>query len=271
MARAFPTQITRYLAQVFKTPAALSTAVQSSASSVATCQSSIGAISGFLRLYDQIPEQLFVLSEPDYASLVGEIETVRFGLDQFRNGTHPDCLMRVGPALVKAWQLVAKLPDNVPSSAHDLSFISDPDLQRMIGIDISAISTDLQSGEWKSATLLAGSCCEALLLYGLQTRDAKAPGAVAGAVGALKWRGKAPNSANLTDASWDLFSYAAVARHLGLISANTKSELDPARDYRNLIHPAKAIRDKVSFDHGTAYVGAGAVDHVVADLKKNLP
>jgi hypothetical protein len=43
--------------------------------------------------------------------------------------------------------------------------------REMIGLDTSAVSADLQSGEWKGATVLAGSCCEALLLYGLQTRD----------------------------------------------------------------------------------------------------
>jgi hypothetical protein len=137
----------------------------------------------------------------------------------------------------------------------------------MIGLDIAAISTNLQSGEWKGATLLSGSCCEALLLYGLQTRP---PGSVPRAVNAITWRNKTPDPADLTDRSWDLFSYTEVAHHLKLISDTTKCELGPARDYRNLIHPAKSIREKVRCDRGTAFVGVGALEHVISDLKKYL-
>jgi hypothetical protein len=149
-------------------------------------------------------------------------------------------------------------------------FINDPALQEMIGLDIAAVATALQSGEWKGATILAGSCCEALLLYGLVTKETKVPGSVPRAVAAMGARGRALNASDLIDKSWDLFSYSSVARGLDLICDNTKSILDPARDYRNLIHPSKTIREGVRFDRGTALVGAGAIEHVISDLKKTL-
>ena len=68
--------------------------------------------------------------------------------------------------------------------------------------------------------------------------------------------GKRPVPSDLIHPSWNLNFYAKVAHQLNLISANTESELDPARDYRNLIHPAKVVREKVQFDRGTAFVGA---------------
>ena len=68
----------------------------------------------------------------------------------------------------------------------------------------------------------------------------------------------------------DLFGYTTVAHAMTLITDATKNELDTARDYRNLIHPAKAIREKVTCDRGTAYVSAGALDHVIRDLKNSL-
>jgi hypothetical protein len=256
--RAFPTQIAGYLSKTFGKPAPFDYAI---------IQSHIGAVAGFLDLYDQLPAELIRLSAEDYATLITSIATVRYGTDQFRLGNSPDCLRPVGPALGKAWELITHLKDETPSIAHDLSFIKDPASREMIGLDIAAISTNLQSGEWKGATLLSGSCCEALLLYGLQTRP---PGAVPAAVEAITWRTKAPDAADLTDRSWDLFSYTEVAHHLKLISDTTKSELGPARDYRNLIHPAKSIREKVSCDRGTAFVGAGALEHVISDLKKYL-
>lgn len=261
MPRAAPTQIVGYLAQRFTKPDDFHHSI---------IQSHIGAVAGFLELYDQLPPELIRLSPNDYAELIASIGTVRFGTDQFRRGNSPDCLIPVGRPLSRAWKLIEKLKDEAPSVSHDLSFIKDPVLQEMIGIDIAAISTDLQSGEWKGATIISGSCCEALLLYALQAQETKSPGAVAAAAKAISWLGKVPNAADLTDRSWDLFSYAEVAHGLSLISDLTKCELGPARGYRNLIHPAKSVREKVGCDRGTAFVGAGALEHVVSDLRKNL-
>jgi hypothetical protein len=125
-------------------------------------------------------------------------------------------------------------------------------------------------GEWKGATILAGSCCEALLLYGLQTRETKAPGSIATAVAAIWPGGNVPNAADLAHRSWDLFSYTETAHYLGLITDTTKTELGPTRDYRNLIHPAKTMREKVRCDRGTAFVATGALEHVISDLRRNL-
>jgi hypothetical protein len=238
---------------------------------MATIQSHIGKVAGFLNLYDQLPHELIRLSADDYVDLVAAIETVRYGIEQYRLGRNPDCLLPVGLALGKAWTLVAKLKDEVPSTGHDLSFISDPVLREMIGLDISAVSTDLQSGEWKGATVLAGSCCEALLLYGLQTRETKVPASVAKAVATIAWPSKrVPRDTDLVHQSWSLFSYTEVAHSLGLITDTTKCELGPARNYRDLIHPAKTVRKKIPCDRGTAFVATGALEHVISDLRRTL-
>jgi hypothetical protein len=261
MPRTFPSQITGYLAATFKKPESLDHA---------TVHSYIGAVAGFLELYDQLPDELIRLSPNDYAALVTAIGTVRIGVHQFRQTSNPEGLRPVGGALGNAWNLIATLKDEVPSIIHDLSYITDAVLQEMIGLDISAVATDLQSGEWKGATIIAGSCCEALLLYGLQTKEAKKLGAIAGAVGAVRWPSKSPNASDPTDRSWDLFSYTEVAHQMGLISVSTKDEMTLARNYRNLIHPAKTIREQVKCDRGTAYIAAGALEHLVSDLRKNL-
>jgi hypothetical protein len=261
MSRSFPTQIVGYLRKIFTTPRDFEHAI---------IQSYIGSVAGFLELYDDLPQELIRPSPEDYVTLVEAIATVRYGTDQFRLGNSPDCLRHVGPALARAWRVIETLKDEVPSIGHDLSFITDPVLQEMIGLDISAVTTDLASGEWKGATILAGSCCEALLLYGLQSRERKAPGTIATGVAAVTWHGKAVNPADLTDRSWDLFSYTEVASELRLISLGTKNELGSARDYRNLIHPAKTVREQIKCDRGTALVSAGTLEHVVSDLRQNL-
>ncbi len=261
MPRSFPSQIAEYLSLKFDHPQAFS---------IAMIESEIGSVAGFLELYDQIPYELIRLPSREYADLVAAIGTIRFRLAQFRNGTHPNCLGAVGTALARAREHIEKLEDLAPSTEHDLSFIKDDDFRDMIAKDVSAIEIDLQSGEWKSATLLAGSCCEALLLYALQACETKSAGAIALAVSAIWPSGKRPDPNDLLARSWDFAAYAKVAHHLKLISDNTKGEIEPAREYRNLIHPAKGQRERAKFDRGTARVGAGAVEHVIADLKAHL-
>ena len=230
----------------------------------------VGVIAGFLDLYRDIPHELLNLPASEYAALVAEIATIELAMDRYRSGKLYDELVPIGRALPKVWSLIRKLPDRFPTTRHDLTFITDTGLRDMVGADIDAVAVDLHSGEWKGATVLAGSCGEALLLYGIQEWERRNAGAIALAVGSLTWRGRTPNAADPTDPSWNLFCYTAVAHTMKLISDATKNELYTARDYRNLIHPAKAIREKAVCDRGTAYVSAGALDHVIRDLKQNL-
>ncbi|MBV9758909.1 MAG: hypothetical protein JO047_17825 [Alphaproteobacteria bacterium] len=258
MPRAFPSQIAAYCAKVFPNGNYSAGLFEG------------GPAAGFLELYDQLPHELIRLPSEEYADLVNAVATMRIGLDLFRSSNDKDLLRSVIRGLHTARMLIEKLPDEVPSVAHDLAFITDPQLREMIGLDIEAISNGLQSGEWKGTTIIAGSCCEALLLYGLQTKESKHPGTIQSAVLRISWSRRPPNAADLTHRSWDLFSYALVGHEIKLISDNTKSALEPARDYRNLIHPAKSVREQTACNRGTAYVGVGAVEHVIVDLRKNL-
>jgi hypothetical protein len=257
MPRTFPSQIVAYLAASFKKPEEAST------------PSNSGKLAGFLALYDRLPHELIRLSEQDYATLIAAVETIRFNLDRFRHAAPNVKWKDVAAALQNAWQKIAILQDEAPSTAHDLSFVSDQLLREMIGLDIAAVSTDLQNGEWKGATIISGSCCEALLLYGLQVTEGKTAGSVSSAVTSISWpKKKTPNAADLTDMSWDLFSFTEVAAQIRIIRSETQKALHIARGYRNLIHPAKSVREQVTCDRGTAYIAVGALEHLVSDLRR---
>jgi hypothetical protein len=260
MPRTFPSQIVAFLTHHF----------HNKGSVAIPGEKAFGTVAALLELYDSLPPELIALPPDDYARLVAAIATIRLGIDHWRQTREPKAVKGLSDAVREVWGIIEKLKDSVPSTNHDLNFISDPVLREMIGLDISAVATDLQSGEWKSATIIAGSCCEALLLFGLQAKEARAPGTIATAVGAITWPGSAPPAGNLTHRSWDLFSYTEVASKIKLIGKGTKTEFEPAREYRNLIHPAKTMRDKIRLDRGTAYVAAGALEHVISDLRKNL-
>ncbi len=261
MPRAVPSQIGAYLSANLQRQGAYTTY---------ELQPLVGVIVGFLDLYRSMPHELINLSPGDFAALVANIGVIEFSIDRYRRGMTYDDLSPIGGALPKVWTLIEKLPDRFPTTQHDLAFITDLSLRENIGFDVDAVRIDLQSGEWKGATLLAGSCCEALLLYGIQKVERKIPGEIARAVGTLTWKKKGPDPTDPTDHSWNLFCYAAVAHKMKIINDPTKNELETARDYRNLIHPAKSIREQMTCDRGTAYVSAGAMDHVIRDLKKTL-
>lgn len=261
MQRAFPSQIVAYLESVYPTQRP---------TDIATIGQTVGALAAFVELYDHIPDELIRLPPDEYARLVSAIGTIRFGIDQYRLSANASHLTRVPPALSSAWDLLKLLNDEAPSTAHDLSFIADPDLRELIGVDVAAVATALQAGEWKGATIIAASCCEALLLYALQTTETTSAGAVASAVSAVQWPGRPPKSSDLIDLSWNLFAYTEIANRINLITDNTKADLLPTRNYRNLIHPGKVQRENSKCDRGTAFVATGALEHVLSDLKKSL-
>jgi hypothetical protein len=230
----------------------------------------IGAVAALLELFERIPTTLFRLTPEENAQILASMAGIKLAVDRYRSGSTADTLRTVGRNLQRVRPLIARLPDHVPSQGQDLNFITDPILREMIGLDMSAVESALANGEWKAATIIAGSCCEALLLYGLQHKEKAAGGTIATACAAIDWQGPAPLVGDLLNRSWNLFAYGEVAHHLQIISSTTKTELKPSREYRNLIHPAKSMRLKMPFDRGTAFVGAGALEHVVSDLRKNL-
>ena len=197
MQRAFPSQIVAYLKSVYPTQRP---------TDIATMGQTAGALAAFINLYDNIPDQLINMPPDDYARLVSAIGTIRFGIDQYRLSANAGHLANVPRALSTAWDLIQTLKDESPSTERDLSFITDPDLRHFIGVDIAAVAVDLQSGEWKGATVIAASCCETLLLYGLQTAETKSPGTIASAVSAVQWPGRRPpKSSDPIDRSSDTF------------------------------------------------------------------
>jgi len=162
---------------------------------------------------------------------------------------------------------LSECPDESPrAGTADLLFISDADLRGSIRLDISAANTDLLSGEWKGATVLAGAAVEALLLWVLQDTHGKQPSLLeAGVAGAIASEAlKKPPKGTLEE--WDLYEYTEVATHAGFIKKDTASLVRQVRGFRNLIHPGRAQRLAQRCDRGTALAALAAVEFVVRDL-----
>jgi hypothetical protein len=218
-----------------------------------------------------MPDELNILQGAERSRFLASIGTIEAALAEYQNGRSPDAFRPVPHAIFHVRELLDKLPDAVPSAAHDLAFIADPAQREMIAVDLFYIRTAIGAGEWKGATIIAGSCAEAILLYGLESKKAAStPAFTAAYVTAWPAGQSGPDQNDLIHRSWDLFCYSQMAKAIGLISDNTFEALKPARLYRNLIHPSRAIRVQQTFAPGTAYVAVGACELVLDDVRRNI-
>lgn len=169
---------------------------------------------------------------------------------------------------------LSKCPDQFPSpETTELSFMEPDDFRKNLRLDMSAANRALANSEWKAATVLAGSVVEALLLWAIQRRSSDEVGQ---AVERLRQRdephtgkkivGRKPDH-DLT--KWDLHEYVEVAAELRVITVETAAQIRLAKDFRNLIHPGRALRLARTCDRGTALSAVAAIEHVVRDLTHN--
>jgi hypothetical protein len=159
---------------------------------------------------------------------------------------------------------LAKCPDESPAHATSaLNFIADVDLRKNLLIDIGEVTRALSNGEWKAATVLAGSAAEALLLWALKQRP---PIETANAVTALRKSGGLTTNPNSNLDYWNLYEFIQVAEKIGIINANTAKQTRLAKDFRNFIHPGVAQRLGAKCDRATALSAVAGMEHVVRDL-----
>lgn len=67
-------------------------------------------------------------------------------------------------------EIVVLLSVGPTLSTSGLQFIQDTELRTELRSDLGAIERALSNGEWKAATILAGSSVEVLLLWALQQK-----------------------------------------------------------------------------------------------------
>jgi hypothetical protein len=159
---------------------------------------------------------------------------------------------------------LAACPDQFPSKdTNELAFVPDNTLREGLRLDISSANQALSNGNWKAATVLAGSVVEALLLWALQERG---PAEVKKAIDALLKKEIFSRAPQADLATWHLHEYIEVAAELGVVKAQTANQARLAKDFRNLIHPGLEARRGQMCDRGTALSAVAAVEHVARDL-----
>lgn len=110
----------------------------------------------------------------------------------------------------------------------DLTLIADPALRAIIEADLLELAVCYQNGAWKSVGLLAGSCCEAMLIDLLARHPSAIPGKHA-----AQWKSKL-----------GLKDFAQHASEAGLISPEGYVLFQTVKRWRDLVHPWRATTER---------------------------
>jgi hypothetical protein len=229
-----------------------------------------GSLNAVLDLVDQVPDELLTMDNATYNNFIHAKAYIRDTIQtwiannnagQSRFGVQIP-VSRDPVAVIK--DALTKCPDQSPSpSTAELNFITDPDLRTNLRNDIGAVTRALSNGEWKAATVLAGSAAEALLLWALKQQP---PAAITSAIALLSASGGLTAKPDPNLDRWNLYEFIQVAEKLGIIKPNTAKQTRLAKDFRNFIHPGVAQRLGEKCDRATAFSAVAGMEHVVRDL-----
>lgn len=130
-------------------------------------------IVAILEVVDQVPDKLLVLDSAQYTAFVANRAALRQLLAEWTGGTSSRALAPIkgfsqNPIVVIRDALAACPNEVILPGTAELPFLeNDPELQASLRLDLSHAERALVNGEWKAATVLAGSVLEALLLWAL--------------------------------------------------------------------------------------------------------
>ena len=217
-------------------------------------------------LLDAVPDELLPESATDYENVLIARNLIDERLKRWAANADTNPLGNVKGVVARSpvaliLTTLRQCPDERPSpNATRLDFLADPELAASIMLDEGAASRALALGEWKTATVLAGSAIEALLLNCLQRP----------AVFALITSAGIANAAIPAALErWTLDDLITAAERVNAIEPRTVTQARLAKDFRNLIHPGRAQRLGQRCDRGTAFGAMSALDFVVNDIRRH--
>jgi hypothetical protein len=228
-------------------------------------------IAALVDLAERLPESTLRFTAAEYRDFLWALASLRHLAKRLERGVNsagggwPWPPVENQNPLTRLWMLLRQCPDEgVEPSTAGLEFLPDEDLRLSIRLDISSSEVALNNGQWKAATVLAGSALEALLLWSFTRNGSpQRKSAVQHARTKLKLSGN--------PYSWGLAEYIEMTRELGEISEQTAKQARLAKDFRNLIHPGREIRNQMRCDRGSAHAALAALHLAIADLEKLAP
>jgi len=105
---------------------------------------------------------------------------------------------------------------------------------------------------------------EALLLWAIKQKEGPDVQRACSALVSKGVFGKSPPSEPL---DWNLHQCIETAAEVGLVAPETAAQARLAKDFRNLIHPGRALKKQQDCDRGSALAAQSALELVARDLR----
>ena len=267
MSRVVPSQVVDYLDSRFPLAQAIDPARQRWQLS----QADAPAVAQVVAMVEAIPDRLLIMPPDEYAIFGEATSALRFAVTRWLTDKnyqleHLASRNRQNPLQVLRGQLVVLPDEGVAEVTNELLFLRDDALRELLRRDLSSVEFSLSNGEWKAATVLAGSVVEALLLNVVNEQAEAAEEDVSSAIERAVGSGALRREPAGDKDQWGLHELTEVCGELRVIEPNTAIQCRLARGFRNLIHPGKAVRVGQVCDRATALSAVAAVEHVVRDL-----
>jgi hypothetical protein len=212
--------------------------------------------------------------------MVRSVEEIRFSVKQAESQDkisvgqtgyyelRPSAPRQANPVVIIR-EAFARCPDDVtPHHPKDLAFMKDEETRSGLLRDLMTTRSALLHEEWKAATVIAGSIVEALLLWGITQKESVD---VERARQSCLTKAKLSKDPGSDPLRWNLSEYIEVAAELGMIDETTTLQAGLAKDFRNLIHPGRALKKQQICDRGTALAANAAAELVMRDLRVRFP
>ncbi len=158
------------------------------------------------------------------------------------------------PTVISRIQAELESDEGLPvTQRRDFSFISDPDMQKIIERDYSEIQRAYVAKCWKSVIILSGGAIEATLIDKLMANETLAKSA-----------SKAPNKPDIR--KWDLADLISVSVELKFVESGVDKLSHSVREFRNLVHPGNELRSQLTFDEEEAKIALEVFHMIHRDL-----
>jgi hypothetical protein len=220
----------------------------------------------------EIPDHLITLSGEDYSDYLIGLSYLKSDIQKCRNFS-PGQLRGKGPDYVSGqekqvtgldliYQALKQCPDSAPEpSTSGFEFIEDEDFRFDLRNDLSSANSSFDNGEWKAATVLAGSVIEALLLWRLRNET---PESIQQFVQTQQKNNQNRLGRGLEH--WYLEDLLNLSEQQNLISVDSQKQCRLAQGFRNLIHPGKSVRTGTKCDRATASIMRAGVELLIREF-----
>lgn len=272
MNKYFPSQIVEYIDRKFPEAKGWTGARSGSFPHVGVeYAASVGFIANMIK---NMPQRVMTLRGDDFDEFSEAIESIRLALNLWHAGEKNRGIQRIAgrdnwhPITIIRKHLIKLSDGGIDPGTASLSFITDKQYRDVLCRDVTEANSAFDNGEWKAATVLSGSIIEALLLDVVKIIEAQdlskfnAAKSQCTAKGIIK--GVFPPDLD----TWNLNHLIEVSSELSLISPATAAQCRIARDFRNLVHPGRALRETQICDRGTALSAVAGLVHLIRDLSK---